>query len=154
MGYFGRAGDAGRLTKDDMTPVNAVSSRKAGHNRITWTNDRGFKHFRLIQTDVVSTTPDGQEIMIDTNGFDSRTTSTAIMQAVDLFYFGRMSVANGSWYIGNVWMRSKTRETNTLLLIRYNAGTATYEREEIAFDEKIEVKRDPKTGDLTWKSDL
>lgn len=73
----------GRLTLSEIVPYGARDARKAGHNRATYTDANGVRRFRLIGTDVVTYDPASGRITINTGGYSTVTTRTAIAQGFE-----------------------------------------------------------------------
>lgn len=152
MGQYGRAGDAGRYTLSDLTPSEAVTSKKAGHNRAIWTDASGNRHFRLIATDVVTAHSDGRTFTINSGGYASNTTLSAVLDAFAVFGVTKRDRAKlPGWRVANVW-RAKGKaypEGAELALMagRYVPGIpgapethsdgTRFERRVYPFDERI-----------------
>lgn len=84
---YGQYSETGgfRRTKNDMVahlPCGYRDARKAGHNRLIWTDAEGGRHYRLHRTDVVSVSPDGWTMTLADGGYATMTTRRAMAQGM------------------------------------------------------------------------
>lgn len=84
---YGQYSETGgfRRTKKDMVahlPCGYRDARKAGHNRLIWTDAEGGRHFRLHRTDVVSVSPDGRTMTLRDGGYETMTTRRAMSEGM------------------------------------------------------------------------
>lgn len=99
-----------------------ASAKRAGRNTLDWTDEKGVRHIRLHQTDILTFRPRGG-FTVDTGGWNTHTTRARINE-----------------FLPSGWKVSTSR--GVVSLRNYETGTETPFRQIVTVDAKGNVRSD------------